>query len=138
MRFRNRESGSALIELAVSLTLLVTLLTGVFYVGYTFYAYENLVNAVRAGARYASLHGPGAAGETDFARSVKNLVVYGDPHARGGKPVVAGLAPEQVDVVLEPEAATVAVRGFTIDALFAKVRLDGRPTATFPVAGVTP
>ena len=60
-------------------------------------------------------------------------MVYGDPQARGGKPIVPGLTPEQVDIVLEPAAATVSVRGFVIDALFAKVRLDGRPTVTFPV-----
>ena len=28
---------------------------------------------------------------------------------------------------------TVTVRGFEIDALFSKIKLDGRPTVTFPL-----
>ena len=133
MKRRNRQAGSALIELAGSLILLMTLLTGIFQTGYTFYTYENLVHAVRAGARYASLGVRGSSNDSEFATSVRNLVVNGDPQVRGAKPIVPGLTPEQVEVVFEPAAATVSVRGFVIDALFAKVRLNGRPTVTFPV-----
>ena len=32
-----------------------------------------------------------------------------------------------------PDASTVSLRGFEVDALFMKVKLDGRPTVTFPV-----
>ena len=135
MKRRRRESGSALIELAGSMLLLVTLLTGIFQSGYTLYTYENLVHAVRAGARYASLGARRSGSDAEFSKAVRNLVVYGDPHAIGARPIVPGLTPEQVQVTFEPEAATVAVRGFAIDALFAKVRLDGRPTVTFPVTG---
>ena len=99
MKRRNRQAGSALIELAGSMILLMTLLTGIFQTGYTFYTYENLVHAVRAGARYASLGVRGSSNDSEFATSVRNLVVYGDPQARGGKPIVPGLAPEQVEVV---------------------------------------
>lgn len=133
MKQRDPQAGSALIELAGSLILLVTLLTGIFQSGYTFYTYENLVQAVRAGARYASLAPRGSSSDSEFAKSVRNLVVYGDPHAVDAKPIVPGLAPQQVEVTFEPASATVSVRGFVIDALFAKVRLDGRPTVTFPV-----
>lgn len=132
MKRRNRQAGSALIELAGSLILLMTLLTGIFQTGYTFYTYENLVHAVRAGARYASLGVRGSNNDSEFATSVRNLVVYGDPKALGARPIVPGLTPEQVEVTFQPAAATVSVRGFVIDALFAKVRLDGRPTVTFP------
>ncbi|HLH00665.1 MAG TPA: TadE family protein [Bryobacteraceae bacterium] len=133
MTCRTHQAGSALIELAGALVVLVTLLTGIFQVGYTFYAYENLVHAVRAGARYASLRPAGSEDNREFALSVKRLVVYGNPHATGGKPVVAGLAPEHVDVIVGPDAATVSVRGFVINALFATFRLDGKPTVTFPL-----
>jgi TadE-like protein len=134
MTRRDAQAGSALIELAGSLILLVTLLTGIFQSGYMFYTYENLIHAVRAGARYASLVPHSASNDSEFTKSVRNLVVYGDPHAVDARPIVPGLTPQQVEVILEPAAATVSVRGFVIDALFAKFRLDGRPTVTFPVA----
>ncbi len=134
MKKGRREAGSAMIELAGSMVLLAVLLTGIFQSGYTFYTYESLVHAVRAGARYASLGPHAAANASDFAKSVRNVVVYGDPHAAAGKPVVPGLAPNQVEVILEPASATVSVRGFVIDALFATFQLDGRPTVTFPIA----
>lgn len=129
------EAGSALIEFAGALILLGTLLTGIFQIGYTLYTYENLVQAVRAGARYAALTAPRTASGPDFTKSVQNMVVFGDPSPDAkAKPIAAGLAPDQVDVVLEPAAATVSLRGFTIDAVFRKISLDGRPTISFPIA----
>jgi hypothetical protein len=137
MTRRKTQAGSALIEFAGSLILLATLLTGIFRIGYMFYTYENLVNAVRAGVRYASLRSSGwNAADPDLARSVRNLVVYGDPQPTAkAKPMTPGLRPENVELVLRPASATVSVRGFEIDSLFAKVRLDGRPTVTFPLTG---
>lgn len=132
---RRRETGSALIEFSGSLILLGTLLTGIFQIGYTLYTYENLVHAVRAGARYAALGAPKLASDPEFARSVRNLVVYGDPKPEpSARPIAPGLAPDQVELQLERSAATVSLRGFAIDALFRKIQLDGRPTVTFPVA----
>lgn len=130
MRRGNARAGSVLIEFAGSLLLLSTLFAGIFRIGYTFYAYQNLVNAVRAGARYAS-RGPGGADP----ESVRNLVVYGETRpAPGAKPVVPGLTPGNVELSVQPRTATVSVHGFEIDSVFMKVRLDGRPTVTFPLA----
>ena len=53
---KNGRGGSALIEFAGSLLLLGTVFAGVFQIGYTFFAYNTLVNAVRAGARYAAFN----------------------------------------------------------------------------------
>ena len=131
---RRRQAGSALIELAGALILLVTLLTGIFQTGYSFYTYDVLVNAVRAGGRYASLAAPRSSNSAELSKAVRNLVVYGDPQAVAGKSIVPGLEPREVEVVLQPASVTVSVRGFVIDALFTKVRLDGRPTVTFPVS----
>jgi len=132
MSKREKQDGSALIEFAGSLMLLAALLTGIFRVGYTFYVYDTLVNSVRAGVRYASLR----PADPDLARSVRNLVVYGEPRPTAGtKPLAPGLRPENVELALEPAAATVSLRGYEIDSLFSKVRLDGRPTVTFPVTG---
>ena len=135
MRRRNRRAGTVLIEFAGSLILLATMFTGIFQLGYTFFTYNTLVNAVRAGARYASLQPTGASSTNpDFAKTVRNLVVYGDPApAPTAQPIVPGLKPEFVEIILGPSATTVSVRGFEIDALFSKIKLDGRPTVTFPL-----
>lgn len=136
MSRRNPRTGSALIEFALSLTVLSVMFTGIFQVGFTFNSYRTLVNAVSAGARYASLQ-PNTV-DPQFARSVRNVVVYGDPApAPDAKPVVQGLTTDQVELILGPATATVSVRDFEIDALFSKVKLDGRPTATFPMRAAT-
>ena len=137
MRARSSGTGSALIEFAAALILLSGMFTGIFQVGYTFFTYSTLVNAVRAGARYASLQARNSnVADPEFAKSVVNMVVYGEPRpATGAKPVVRGLAPDNVQLVLGPSTATVSVRGFQIDAIFTKVALVGRPTVTFPFTG---
>jgi Flp pilus assembly protein TadG len=128
------QRGSALIEFAVSLMLLAGVFVGVFQIGYAFFTYGTLVNAVRAGARYSSLQQHGAAVDPEAAKAVRNLVVYGDPApAEHAKPVVQGLATANVEIVNGPDTSTVSLRGFQVDALFAKLKLDGRPTVTFPV-----
>ncbi len=137
MRAGNSRTGSALIEFAAALILLSGMFAGIFQVGYTLFTYSSLVNAVRAGARYASLQGSNSTGaDPEFSKSVVNMVIYGDPRpAAGAKPVVRGLAPDNVELVLGSSAATVSVRDFEIDAIFTKVKLVGRPTVTFPYTG---
>jgi Flp pilus assembly protein TadG len=124
--------GSALIEFAGSLMLLGTMFAGIFQFGYNFYTYNRLVNAVRSGARYASL-----AGGTDpeFTKKVQNMVVYGDPFpSADASPVARGLTPENVHLMVDKNTTTVALRGFALDSMFSKINLDGRPTVTFPSA----
>jgi hypothetical protein len=132
------ETGSALIEFAGSLILLAVMFAGIFEIGYSFYTYGELVSAVRAGARYAALQPRGTGADQNVAKAVRNLVVYGDPApVDRTRPVVPGLTPDRVELVNGPDASTVSLRGFELDALFMKVKLDGRPTVTFPVmAGV--
>jgi Flp pilus assembly protein TadG len=128
------QTGSALIEFAGSLILLSAVFAGVFQIGYAFFTYGTLVSAVRAGARYSSLQQRGAAADPEVAKAVRNLVVYGDPApAEHAKPVVQGLTAENVEIVNGPDTSTVSLRGFEVDAMFAKLKLDGRPTVTFPV-----
>ncbi|MGP0071833.1 MAG: TadE/TadG family type IV pilus assembly protein [Bryobacteraceae bacterium] len=131
---RRAQSGNALIEFAGSLMLLTVMFAGIFEIGYSFYTYGTLVTAVRAGARYAALQ-PRRAGSDPavVANAVRNLVVYGDPAPSDRtKPLVAGLTTADVELINGPDASTVALRGFEVDALFLKFKLDGRPTATFP------
>jgi Flp pilus assembly protein TadG len=134
MKQPRSRAGSALIEFAVSLMLLAAVFAGVFQIGYAFLSYGTLVNAVRAGARYSSLQQHGAIADPEVAKAVRNLVVYGDPApAEHAKPVVQGLTTDNVEIVNGPETSTVSLRGFEVDALFAKLKLDGRPTVTFPL-----
>ncbi len=131
---RRTKRGSALIEFAGSLILLSVMFSGIFEIGYSFYTYGELVTAVRAGARYAALQPRGSAADPAIAKAVRNLVVYGDPApADRTKPLVPGLTTDQVELVNGPDASTVSLHGFQLDALFMKVNLDGRPTVTFPV-----
>jgi Flp pilus assembly protein TadG len=131
---RPRQAGSALIEFAGSLILLAVMFAGIFEIGFSFYTYGQLVTAVRAGARYAALQPRGADADSSVANAVRNLVVYGDPApADRTKPLISGLTTDHVELINSPEASTVSLRGFEVDALFMKVKLDGRPTVTFPV-----
>ena len=125
-----RRAGSALIEFAGSLIVVSALFTGIFQFSYALSTYHALVNAVRAGARYASLQAPGP----ELARSVRNVVVYGDPEpAASAKPIAPGLRPDNVELILEPGTATVSVRDFELGSIFSRIKLDGRPTVTFPL-----
>jgi Flp pilus assembly protein TadG len=127
---KHARRGSALIEFAGSLILLFSVFVGIFQIGYTFFAYNTLVNAVRAGARYASLQQTNA----ELPKTVKNLVVYGElAPATIAQPVVPGLTTDYINVTLGPATATVSVRGFKLDSLFSQVKLDGRPSITFPL-----
>ena len=132
---KHARRGSALIEFAGSLILLFGVFAGIFQIGYAFFAYNTLVNAVRAGARYASLQS-GLPPNADLAKTVKNMVVYGDlAPATSAKPVIPGLTTDHINVTLGPATATVSVRGFKLDSLFSQVKLDGRPSITFPLTG---
>jgi hypothetical protein len=123
------QAGNALIEFAGALILLTIMFAGIFEIGYSFYTYATLVTGVRAGARYAALQLPGPA----TTKAVRNLVVYGDPAPPDrATAVVPGLSIDDVELISSPEASTVSVRGFEIDAVFMKMKLDGRPTVTFP------
>ncbi len=135
MNRRKSQTGSALIEFAGSLILLTGVFVGVFQIGYAFFTYGTLVNAVRAGARYSSLQQGRAGADPAVAKAVRNLVVFGDPApAEHAQPVAPGLTTENVEIVNGPDTSTVSLRGFAVDALFTKLKLDGRPTVTFPVA----
>ena len=128
-------AGSALIEFAGSLIVVSALFTGIFQFSYALSTYHALVNAVRAGARYASLQPqPSNSAHPDFAKAVQNVVVYGDPAPLpNARPVAPGLTPENVELILDPGTATVSIQRFELAAIFSTIKLDGRPTVTFPL-----
>ena len=141
---RNRR-GHAMIELAMSSTVLITCLAGTFQFGYTFYVYNQLVTAVGNGGRYAALRTYRAATAQDVekgAQAIRNMVVYGDAQpAPGAQPIAANLTPANVDVhwitdgKTPPTAVNVSIRDYKIDAVFKTFTFSGRPGVEFPYLG---
>jgi Flp pilus assembly protein TadG len=140
-----RQRGHAMLELAISATVMVSCLAATFQFGYTFYVYNQLVTAVGNGGRYAAMRTYRAASKEDVEKgraAIRNLVVYGDAHpASGAAPVVAHLAPEQVDVQWTigpsgaPEWVSVSIHEYAVDAVFATFTFRGRPGVEFPFVG---
>jgi Flp pilus assembly protein TadG len=149
-RPKNRERGNAMVEFALSATLIVGFFAGVFQFGYTFFAYNALEDAVRGGARYASLKPYDSTTTTPsdaFLTAVRNMVVYGDPSpADGATPVLNGLSTANVQLTVTggqsggtdnaPTSMTVSITGFQINSLFSTSTLNGRPSVTFPYTGI--
>ena len=128
--------GAAMFEFALSFMVVFSLFAGTFQWGYTFYVYNTLVSQVRAGARYASSQSYNSDTET----AVKNVVVYGTSKpSPGAQPCVTGLATSNVSLSASPndQTVTVSITGFTINAVFGKFALEGRPNATFPYSGTS-
>ncbi len=138
---RRNRNGNAIIEFALAFAVIFPMFSGVFELGYAFFAYNRLVNAVRAGARYASLETYGSATSTppdSFTNAVKNTVVYGNT-AGTGKPVTQGFSTSNVilTVVFEnnvPARMKVGVTNYRLNAVFGLCTLKN-PWATFPYMG---
>ena len=142
---RSRQSGHAMIELAVSAAVMVSCVAGTVQFGYTFYIYNELVTAVGNGGRYAAMRTYRASGQSDIDKgkvAIRNMVAFGDsrpaPHAA---PQVANLKPEQVSVdwVMDasgkPAAVSVSIVDYTVDAAFGIFRFTGKPAVEYPFVG---
>jgi TadE-like protein len=146
---RSGERGHAMLELAISASVMVTCLVGTFQFGYTFYVYNQLVTAVGNGGRYAAMRTWHGTSDQDLEignRAIRNMVVYGDPEpGLDAVPVVVKLKPEQVEVrwvMFEkgdakgaPAAVNVSIRDYTVDAVFKTFTFTGRPAVEFPFVG---
>ena len=122
-----KQRGSAILEFALSATVLVAFFAGVFQVGYTFYAFNALEHAVRTGAQFASDKGADASADAIRSEVVK---------AAGG---LNGLTNSNVQVVVNrdpaggsPVSVTVSITSYRINSVFSSTMLNGRPNATFP------
>ena len=142
---RKNESGSVFIEFALSALVLFAIFAGAFEFGYAFYAYNTLVNAVREGARYASMKpydSNSSTPSTDFSTAVKNMVVYANPSpANGTNPILRGLSTSNVNLTVltngvAPEQMTVSISNFSLDAVFGTITLTNKPSVSFPYLGI--
>jgi Flp pilus assembly protein TadG len=145
MRKRRNQRGGVTVEFTLSLLLLIPMFLGGWAFGYTFFQYGQLENAVRDGARYASMQTYDSATTTPtsaFLTAVQKMTVYGDPAAdtSTATPVVTGLTTSNVQLTVTfsngvPSAMTVAITGFQIQSFLGKVTLNGKPYVWFPFAG---
>jgi Flp pilus assembly protein TadG len=141
-RSRSNCRGNAIVELALSAPLFLLIFSTCFQYGYYFYIYNRLEDAVRAGARYASLRAYNSATSTptdDFTAAVQDMVVYGSP-ASGSQAVVPGLAPGNVNLSVGmingvPSQMTVFISGYKINGVFGTWTLSAKPVAVFPYEG---
>jgi len=142
---KGRQKGSVFIEFALSFLVLFSIFTGAFEFGYAFYAYNTLVNAVREGARYASLKPYDSASSTPstaFNTAVQNMVVYANPSPPSGStPILHGLSTSNVNLTVltngsAPMQMTVSISSFSLDAVFGTVTLNGNPSVSFPYLGI--
>jgi len=141
-----RQSGHAIIELSLAMPFLISMLLGIWQFGYAFYNYAKLEQAVRAGARYASIATYDSATSTPslgFQTAVQNVVVYGQP-SPPASPAPVPVAPELAagNVVLTvtfasavPTAVTVAINNYKLPAYFGNMTLKNKPAAWFPYVG---
>lgn len=91
--FRHDEKGSTLVEYAIGASVFIMAVFAVLEFGRALWAHNALTDAARQGARYAVLHTPGGAEDTN----IKNLVVYGSTSG-GTKPIVPGLSTSNVQI----------------------------------------
>jgi Flp pilus assembly protein TadG len=146
-RFGSR-AGSSLIEFALGSGILVTLFTSTFQYGYIFYQYNAVFNAVNNGAHFGALQiydQTSSDPSTSFKTAVKNMVVYGDPTGTNTTPVVKGLTTSNVTITIgstgsgttfTPTSVTVAITGYTIDAVVGTLTLTNKPAVTYPFQGM--
>ena len=132
-----------MLEFALASSFLFAAFGGTFQFGYTYYMYNRLETAVRSGARYASLRAydsPTSTPSSAFSTSVKNVVVYGNSGGTGS-PLATGLTAAKVSVLPTmtgkvPDSITVNISNYTLDAIFSSFTFNGKPSVTFPYAGV--
>jgi len=91
--FKHEEKGSTLVEYAIGASVFRMAVFAVLEFGRALWTHNALTDAARQGARYAVLHTPAGAEDTN----IKNLVVYGKTTG-GTKPIVPGLSTANVQI----------------------------------------
>ena len=138
--FRKRhENGVAVLEFALSSSVLIALLAGVFQFGHSFFVYNQLMVAVSNAGELGSKMNYDTANPSAYSTALKNMVVYGDTTA-GTSPIVLGLTTSNVHVNSTlvsgiPVDVTVSITGYQVDAVFTKFSFSGKPRATFAYMG---
>jgi Flp pilus assembly protein TadG len=138
--------GNAMLEFALSSTLLIYAFTGVFQFGYSMFRYDQLEAAVRAGARYASLaeidNNADSTIPSAYSTAVQNMTVYGNPSPGANPtPVITGLTTGVVTVGVTfdgkgvPTYVSVKISSFSVDAIFKTFTFTNKPVLKLPFFG---
>lgn len=117
---KNRQNGTALVEFALILPLMLVLTFITTEFGRAMYQYNTLTKSVRDAVRYASVRTPNTQ-----ATEVRNLVVYGNPGGTGS-PLALGLTLANVPAPIWQTAGsnpvigtvTVQITGYAFNSLF--------------------
>jgi len=88
---RKRQKGSALLELALTLIMFLTLFLGVFDIGEMFFVHQTLTDRARDAARWGAVN-------AFNATSIRNLVLYGATAPAQGQTASFGLTTANVTV----------------------------------------
>lgn len=143
---RRRQHGSALIQFTFASLLIIPIFLGTWSFGTTFYLYSRLENAVRDGARYASIQTYDSINNTpsaSFQQAVQYMTVYGDPNANPATatPLVPNLTTSNVQLTVTfnannaPSQMTVSITGYSVPSYANRVTLSGKPYVSFPFVG---
>ena len=96
MKTRQRQHGVALVELALTISLLLAITFGVTEFGRAIYTYNTLAKATRDATRYLSTQ---AAGNSISYATATNLAVYGTPTVGSTQaPLAPGLTTGMVSI----------------------------------------
>lgn len=110
-----------MVELAITLPVLLTLLLGATELARAMQQYETVVKSARAAARYMSQFAPGT---TSAQTQATNLVVYGNLSG-SGTPLVPGLATATVSYNERAQTFT-STGGVVLGTMrLVDVRIDG-------------
>lgn len=127
-------------EFTISFFLMWLLFSGVYGFGYAFWVYNRLLTAVVDAAALGAKLDYDISDTAAYSTALQNMVLYGDT-AAGTAVLVPGLTAAQVVVTVGRDSAsiprdvTVAIQGYSIDAIFRRVVLTGKPAATMRFAG---
>jgi Flp pilus assembly protein TadG len=98
---KESESGTALIEFAITASFFLLMIVAIVSAGHLFFTHNALVESTRRGARYASLltkpTSESCVNNSTTVDPVKNMVLYGSTTA-GTKPLVDNLEASNVTV----------------------------------------
>jgi len=113
IRTKKSERGQSLVELAISLLVLLYLLSGVVEFGIAFFQFIQLRDAAQEGALYGSLHPPTSAAANDPNR----LLIIARVRAASAQPI--NLADTtKVNVVVTTSGSACVADGITVSVSF--------------------
>ena len=136
---KKSERGNAMLEFALSWSVMSLLFTGVFQYGYSFYSYNQLMSSVSGAAEIASKMQYDTGNPAAYTTAIQNLVLYGDETPKTS-PLVPGLTASNVSVTVNmsnsfPTDVTVKIVNYQINSLFNTWTVNGKPRATVAYLG---